>query len=110
MTAYMARHNKLLTRNNSGVQDRVAKIVKSVTANPIFFASLNLILSASITAVLGFAFWLRVARTFNANSVGLATSLLAVSSLISLLGLAGYDSVFIRYLPKAKDKNSYLNT
>lgn len=66
--------------------------------------------STGIISFLGFVFWIIVARTYESNEVGIATTLLASSLLISLLSQAGFDTVFIRFLPKSKRRNAYIDT
>lgn len=68
-----------------------------------------LMLSTLVVAVAGFIFWVVVARSYDAAAVGLATTLLSVSGLLSLLGLAGFDTTFVRFLPNIERKNEYIN-
>lgn len=72
--------------------------------------SLYLLLGSLATAGFGFVFWIIAARLFDAPTVGIATVLISLSTLISLLSLAGFDSSFVRFLPKSADKNSYTNS
>lgn len=64
--------------------------------------SLFLMLSAALTAAIGFAFWGVVAHLYPADRIGLATSLLSALSLISYLALFGFNSTLIRF-PAAQD-------
>lgn len=72
--------------------------------------SLYLLLGSLATAGFGFLFWIIAARLFDAPTVGIATVLISLSTLISLLSLAGFDSSFVRFLPKSSNKNSYTNS
>lgn len=78
--------------------------------NALFMNSAYLMLSMVIIAISGFLFWIVIARTASADIVGLATTILSVSSLISLLGMGGFDTVFIRFLAKSKKPNHIINT
>jgi O-antigen/teichoic acid export membrane protein len=69
-----------------------------------------LMLSTFVLGVSGFAFWAIVTRTYDTTAVGLATTLLSVSSLLSLLGLVGFDTTFVRFLPRSNRKNDYINS
>lgn len=71
--------------------------------------SLNLMLASGLTAAFGFLFWVIIARSFASDVVGLATTLLSVGTLLSLLGLAGFDSLFLRFLAKSKKPNEMIN-
>ncbi len=72
--------------------------------------SVYLLLGSLATAGFGFIFWIIVARVFDEPTVGIATTLISLSSLISLLSLAGFDSSFVRFLPRSNNKNSYTNS
>lgn len=69
-----------------------------------------LMLSTFIVAAAGFVFWIFIARAYDPSIVGVATALLSTSSLLSLLGLIGFDATFIRFLPRATNKNEHLNS
>jgi O-antigen/teichoic acid export membrane protein len=87
----------------------IPKIKQFAGSNPLFASAFNLMISAGVTAVFGFVFWLVVARVYNAEAVGLATTLLSVSGLLSLLGLAGFDTVFVRFLPRSSHRNEQID-
>src|SRR6185437_10405911 len=78
--------------------------------NSFAVSAINLMLSAGVTALFGFVFWTIVARSYHPETVGLATTLLSMSSLLSLLGLAGFDTVFVKFLPKFKHRNDQINS
>ena len=59
--------------------------------------SLFLMLSAALTAAIGFVFWGLVAHLYPVSRIGLATSLLSAISLISYLALFGFNSTLIRF-------------
>lgn len=84
--------------------------IKSITKNSLVANSLSLMLAAGATAGFGFVFWIIIAHTFNTASVGLATTVLSMSGLIALLGLAGFDTTFIRFLAKSKKRNDQINS
>ena len=82
------------------------KTQKLTFKNVLFLNSFYLILATGITSILGFIFWTVVARSFRSDIVGLATTLLSISGLISLWSLLGFDTVFVRFLAKSKHRNS----
>lgn len=69
-----------------------------------------LMLSTSVMAATGFIFWIFIARSYDPQTVGLATTLLSVSGLLSLLGMAGFDTTFVRFLPHSDRKQEYINS
>lgn len=89
---------------------QVKKLVDTFHENQQLRNSIYLLLGSLATAGFGFIFWIIAARLFNAPTVGVATVLISLSSLISLLSLAGFDSSFVRFLPKSADKNAYTNS
>lgn len=72
--------------------------------------ALYLMLSTFVVAAAGFGFWVVVTRSYDTAAVGLATTLLSASGLLSLLSLAGFDTTFVRFLPGSNRKNAYINT
>lgn len=69
-----------------------------------------LMLSTLVVALSGFIFWIVITRSYDAASVGVATTFLSVSGLLSLLSLAGFDTTFVRFLPSSLHKNTYINS
>ena len=72
--------------------------------------SLYLMISAFISAVLGFVFWLVIARLFDTHDVGLATTIISIMNLITGFSVLGLNIALIRYLPKSREKNKTINT
>lgn len=84
--------------------------IRRTIKNTLLMNALYLMISTFVLGLSGFVFWALVTRTFDTAAVGLATTLLSVSGLLSLLGLAGFETTFIRFLPRSKRKNDYINT
>lgn len=76
----------------------------------LFKNAFYLMLSTFIVAILGFVFWVIVTRSYPSATVGLAATLLSVSGLLSMLSLAGFDTTFIRFLPKSARPNDHINS
>lgn len=72
--------------------------------------ALFLMMSTFSLGISGFIFWVLITRNYDATAVGLATTLLSVSGLVSLLGLAGFDTTLVRFLPGSARKNDYTNS
>ncbi|MGH6654365.1 MAG: lipopolysaccharide biosynthesis protein [Actinocrinis sp.] len=62
--------------------------------------------SMVMTAGLGFLFWGLVARLYSTERVGLATSLISAISLISYLGLLGFNNTVVRFQATGAARNS----
>lgn len=72
--------------------------------------ALYLMLSAFVVAALGFVFWVIVTRSYPSATVGLSAALLSVSGLLSMLSLAGFDTTFVRFLPKSERPGDHINS
>jgi len=88
------------------LHDRIRLLRQNSLVSNAFF----LMLSTFVVAASGFLFWVLVTKHFSAAAVGLATSLLSISNLLALLGLAGFDSAVVRFLPGFKQKNDFINS
>jgi glycosyltransferase involved in cell wall biosynthesis/O-antigen/teichoic acid export membrane protein len=60
--------------------------------------------------VLGFVFWALSARLFSPGQIGVATTLISATSLISYLSLLGFNTTFVRFLPGSRDPDAEINT
>ena len=67
-------------------------------------------LSMAVMAFFGFFFWVKNARLFKPEQVGIATTLISVVTLISSFSLLGLNSGIVRYLPTSERKNLKINT
>ncbi len=88
----------------------ISKLYRHFKNDLLFQNSLYLMLASGVLAGFGFVFWLIAAHTFRAEEVGLATTLVSSMSLLAFISLIGFDNVFIRYLPKYRQKNDQVNT
>jgi len=83
--------------------------LRDLRQSTFFMNAFYLMLSTFIVAGFGFIFWVIVARGYSSTTIGLATTLLSVSGLLSMLSLAGFDTTFVRFLPKSKRPNDHIN-
>jgi O-antigen/teichoic acid export membrane protein len=88
------------------VKEKLAQLHRDSLVRNSFY----LMLSTGIMAVLGFAFWLIAARLFTPQEIGIATTLISAMTLISYIGLLGFNSTFIRVLPQSKTRSNDINT
>jgi O-antigen/teichoic acid export membrane protein len=89
---------------------QVRRWLREFGKSTLLVNAVYLLLSTLVVAASGFLFWVVVAHAYSAAAVGLATTMLSVSSLLSLLGLAGFDATFVRFLPGSDRKNEYINS
>jgi O-antigen/teichoic acid export membrane protein len=83
-------------------------LLSRLRADPLVRNSLYLLLSSGLQAVLGFTFWVVMARLFSADDVGKASSLISASGLIAYFALLGLNSTLVRFLPTASDYSSLI--
>ncbi len=78
--------------------------------DPLYRNSLYLMMSMLVMSFFGFFFWMLNARMFTAEQVGLATTIISISTLIVSFSSLGLGQGIIRYLPKSKEPNKKINT
>ncbi len=70
--------------------------------------SVYLMLSSGLQALLGFAFWVVVARLYKTTEVGGASSLISATTVIAYLALFGLNSTLVRFLPTAGNRDALI--
>lgn len=76
----------------------------------LFRNSFFITLSTATMGGFGFLFWLVGARLFTPDQIGLGTTLISSTVLISYLSLLGVDVTFVRFLPESDDRDAEINT
>ncbi|MFE5614273.1 lipopolysaccharide biosynthesis protein [Streptomyces sp. NPDC056463] len=71
-------------------------------------SSFFLMASSLAMAVLGFVFWIIVARLYPPEQVGLATTLISATELIAFFSLFGLNSTLIRFLAPVGSRNAQI--
>jgi len=61
-------------------------------------------------ALLGFVFWVVVARFYTEAEVGYSSAIIAASSFIAIVGLVGLDASLIRFLPRSEKPQQLINS
>jgi O-antigen/teichoic acid export membrane protein len=83
---------------------------KRIQDDPLVRNSFFLMTTTTLTAVLGFLFWLIVARLYPVSEVGRATSLLSAVALLSYFSLVGLSSSLVRHLPTAARRSEHVSS
>jgi len=78
--------------------------------NPLYKNSFYLMLNNILNSIIGFFFWIIVARLYNITDFGLVVAIISFSSIISILSLMGVDYSIVRFLATEKNRNSFINT
>ena len=88
----------------------IVNFLRKIHQESLYLNSLYLMSATAIVAGFGFFFWLINARLFLTEEIGLATALISVMNLVSILSLIGFNAAFIRFLPGSLRQNDKLNT
>ena len=78
--------------------------------DPLYSNSLFLIANTVVTVLLGYLFWVVVARYYSEGDVGYGNAVIMAISLISLFSRLGLDIALIRFLPKAEKPIEMINS
>ena len=88
------------------LKERLRLVATSLRTDDLMRNSLYLMLSSVIQAALGFTFWIIMARIYSTEDVGISSSLISATSLITYFSLFGLNSTLVRFLPTAGRKHS----
>jgi O-antigen/teichoic acid export membrane protein len=72
--------------------------------------SMFIMASTALMGVLGFAFWVVCARLFSTRAVGVASSIVAGTALISYFALLGLNGTFIAFMPRSTERDREVST
>jgi O-antigen/teichoic acid export membrane protein len=81
------------------------KQLKQHLNDPLFKNSYFLMATTVIGSILGFIFWMLVARFYTPYDVGLATALISAANLLVAFSLFGFNFGILRFFPNDKDKD-----
>ena len=84
--------------------------IKQRLKEPLYKNSFFLLLNSFLTGILGFAFWIVVARFYSPVEVGIVSALIAATMLLAVLSRLGFDMGLIRFLSAAEDKVGMINS
>ena len=83
---------------------------KHLFVNDSLFRNAVLLMSSTaIMSLLGLLFWVFVSHLYSPSQIGVASALIAITTLISNFSLLGLNSGLIRFLPKSKNQSSDIN-
>jgi len=85
-------------------------VYKHIMTDPLYKNSLFSMASTFLLGGLGFVFWIIIARLYKTESVGIATTLISVMTLLSSFTILGLNVSLNRYLPKSTNKNDLINS
>jgi len=78
--------------------------LRKVLYSSLYSNAFYLILNNAIGSVLGFLFWVLMARKFSPATVGIGTALMSASGLISTLANLSLGTGMVRFVPEIKER------
>lgn len=84
--------------------------LRQLSRTRLYTNAFYLIANTVATSLLGFFFWMVVARFYTQAEVGFSSAVLSAISLLTLLSLAGLDVTLVRFLPHADKPQRLINT
>jgi O-antigen/teichoic acid export membrane protein len=83
---------------------------KHVMTDPLYRNSIFNMSSTFMLGGSGFVFWIIIARLYKPESVGIATTLISIMTLLNNFTILGLHSSLNRYLPKSTNKNDLISS
>jgi len=84
--------------------------LERVTTTPLYSNAFYLMLTTVVMALLGFFFWMIVARFYTEAEVGFGSAIISAIGLVSLISMVGLDISLIRFLPHADKPQDLINS
>lgn len=109
-TGAISEHTGNITWLKLPKQRDFTNIYNHIMTDPLFKNSLFNMASTLIMGVLGFVFWIIIARLYKAENVGIASTLISIMTLLSSFTLLGLNVNLNRYLPKSANKKDLINS
>ncbi len=88
----------------------ISALLKRFQSDSLFKNSVYLMMATASLAFFGFLFWFICARLFTTEEVGLATTLIAATTLISIIAQIGFNAALVRFLPTEEHPKTTVNT
>lgn len=84
--------------------------LKQHLGDSLFKNSYFIMLNSFSTSIMGFIFWIVVARYYTPHNVGLASAIFSAAGLVNAFSGLGLAYGLIRYLPQEADKQGMINS
>jgi len=84
--------------------------IKGIVATPLYTNAFYLMINTAVTSLLGFFFWMVVARSYTEAEVGFSSAIISVMTLLSTMSLVGLNASLVRFLPHADKPRELINS
>jgi O-antigen/teichoic acid export membrane protein len=89
------------------VRPAVGSLIARAQTDSLLRNSLFLIATTVVNSAFGYVFWLAAARLFSPATVGLASAIIAASTIISLIAQVGVGATLIQVLPQRRSPSAW---
>jgi O-antigen/teichoic acid export membrane protein len=72
--------------------------------------ALWIVLTTFTQGALGFIFWVLCAHLYSTSDIGIGTTMITATYMISFFALLGFNNSFVRFLPTSKDRSTDINS
>jgi len=84
--------------------------LKQFLTTSLYVNASYLAVNIAVRSLLGFVFWIVVARFYTPAEVGYSSAIISVVNYLALLSLIGWDSSLIRFMPQAEKPGILINS
>jgi O-antigen/teichoic acid export membrane protein len=88
----------------------IEKTIRNFREQSLYLNSIYLIMSTSVLAVSGFAYWWLAARLSSSYDLGIAATLVSLMTYIGMVSQIGLNIGIIRFLPRSQNQSGIVNT
>jgi O-antigen/teichoic acid export membrane protein len=81
-----------------------------IALTPLYRNAFYLMLVTALTSLFGFFFWIIVARYYSEVEVGYSSAIISAISLLTIISMAGLNSLLIRFLPQTEKPQELINS
>jgi len=99
----------MIDTKRRGITARIAKARRLFSEDSLFRNAVFLMASTAVMSVLGFVFWIFVAHLYKPADIGVASALIAITTLLSSFSLLGLNAGLVRFLAGSKDQSRDIN-
>ena len=84
--------------------------LKQTATTPLYSNAFYLMLNVGGMSLLGFFFWIIVARFYTEAEVGFSSAIISASSLLATISLVGLNISLVRFLPHSEKPQELINS
>lgn len=83
--------------------------LKNIVSSRLYRNAFYLMLTTGVTSVLGFVFWIIIARFYSVVDVGYASAIISATSMLAFFSMAGLNVSLIRFLRRDNNPGELIN-